>query len=150
MWLGKIEKLKECVDLTDSTKEMIISFIQSNNLHLLPNGRYELDNGNYVNIFEYQTKESDGVFEMHKKFLDIHYLIAGQEKILWGKTYTKETSSYQIEKDFSLGIVENPYEIDLGDKLCVFIPNEPHKPGVILNNASNIKKAVFKISVDKI
>jgi len=148
MWLGKVEKLNECLELTETAKEMIISFIQNNNLHSLQNGRYELKNGNYVNVFEYQTKENDGVFEMHKEFIDIHYVITGQEKILWGETYTKEISSYQKEKDFSLGTVEKPCEIDLRDKLCVFMPNEPHKPGVILESASNIKKAVFKISVE--
>ena len=53
MWLGKVEKLNECLELTETAKEMIISFIQNNNLHSLQNGRYELKNGNYVNDTKY-------------------------------------------------------------------------------------------------
>ena len=33
-----------------------------------------------LNIFEYDTKESDSVFEAHKEYIDIHFVIIGEEK----------------------------------------------------------------------
>ena len=125
----------------------MIDFIKRNDLQALPNGRYELGGGNYVNIFEYETKENDGIFEAHKKYVDIHYTILGNEKILWADCYTKETKAYQKEEDYSLGVVENAKEAVAKDTVFVFLPNEPHKAGVKIEGVEKVKKAVFKITV---
>ena len=145
MWIGNIENFKECPFLTDEVKKLLIEFIKNRDMQNLPNGRYELNGGNYVNVFEYETKENDGVFETHKKYIDVHYAITGEEKILWGETYTQETKSYQADGDYSLGSVNNPKEVKTKGKLCMFLPDEPHKAGVIENKATKVKKAVFKL-----
>ena len=42
------------------------AFIRENNLHALPLGRYDLENGVFANVQEYFTKE-ESVNEAHKK-----------------------------------------------------------------------------------
>ena len=115
-------------------------------MRTLPNGRYDLGNDNYVNVFEYETKESDGVFEAHKKYIDIHYVINGEEKVLWADKYEQETKPYQADGDYSLGMVGHYKEVVLNGILCVFLPDEPHKAGVCIKGSKSVKKAVFKIS----
>lgn len=145
MWVGNVEELEECSSLSEFAKAQIRDFFRNNNVNSLPNGRHDLGEGNYVNIFEYETKENDGIFEAHKVYIDIHYAILGNEKILWADGYTKETKSYQKDGDYSLGIVENANEIVSNGNCCVFSPNEPHKAGVIFEVSEKVKKAVFKI-----
>ena len=147
MWVGTWKKLQDCDILTEKVRESILNFIKANDLQALPNGRYELGDGNYVNIFEYDTKENDGVFETHKAYIDIHYAILGNEKVLWADNYTKETKTYQEDEDYSLGIVENANELESNQGCCIFLPNEPHKAGVIFYKSEKVKKAVFKILV---
>ena len=145
MWIGKIEDLIKCEVLEENVISSVLAFIKNNDMQSLPDGSYDLGNGNFVNIFEYDTKESDGVFETHKKYVDIHYPIIGEEKILWASAYERETQSYQAEDDYSLGTVRVPQEIEMNGGLCVFLPNEPHKAGVALRGSVKVKKAVFKV-----
>ena len=149
MWVGALGNLQNCTVLTENVKACALNFIHENDLRVLPNGRYELGDGNYVNIFEYETKENDGVFEAHKEYIDIHYAIIGKEKVLWADDYTRETKAYQEDGDYSLGIVENAKEIESNFGCCVFLPDEPHKAGVIAKTSEKVKKAVFKIAVKK-
>ena len=145
MWIGSIEELKKCPLLSELVKTQIADFFNKNNVKLLPNGRYDLGNGNYVNIFEYDTIESDGIFEAHKVYVDIHYAISGEEKILHAESYQQETKPYQADGDYSLGTVNTPKEIEMRGELCVFLPDEPHKAGVTLSEMVKVKKVVFKI-----
>ena len=145
MWIGKIEELIVCEFLTEEVKLSLIDFIKNNDLRALPNGRYDLGNGNYANIFEYDTKENDGIFEAHKVYMDIHYAISGEEKILYADSYRQETKPYQADGDYSLGVVSNPKEIVLGGRGCLFATNEPHKAGVMLGTTQRVKKVVFKL-----
>lgn len=145
MWMGSFEDLKKCPFLTDEVKNLLIDFIKNNDMQKLSNGRYDLDKENYVNVFEYETKETDGVFEMHKQYIDIHYAITGEEKIFWGEKYMQETKPYQVDGDYSLGTLDNPTEEKSHGKIFVFLPDEPHKAGVMVSRAIKVKKAVFKV-----
>jgi len=147
MWVGNIKELKECLSLSELAKTQITNFFNKNNVQSLSNGKYDLGDGNYVNIFEYETKENDGVFETHKKYIDIHYAIVGVEKILWADEYKKELTPYQAEGDYSLGTVENAKEIAPNGGFCLFLPGEPHKAGVMFDAPQKVKKAVFKIII---
>ena len=149
MWIGKIEELSACEFLSEETKLCLANFIKTNDMSVLPNGRYDLGNGNYANVFEYDTKETDGVFEAHKVFIDIHYAISGEEKILYADSYEQETKPYQVDGDYSLGVVSNPKEIVLGGRVCLFATDEPHKAGVMLGVAQRVKKVVFKLKEER-
>ena len=145
MWIGNLEELKDCTFLSNAVKESVINFIKNNDMATLPNGRHELGNNNYVNVFEYETKDNDGFFELHHEYVDIHFAICGKESVLYADSYDKETKCYQSDGDYSLGLVTNPKEVILDGKLCMFLPNEPHKAGVIAEEKCEVKKAVFKV-----
>ena len=146
MWVGNIEEFNNCKFLTKEIKAGILKFIKNNDMKSLNNGRHDLNGGNYVNIFEYETKDSDKVFETHKKYIDVHYVIIGEETVLWGDSFNEEIKTYQEDEDYSLGKIEKSNAIILNNHmLAIFLPNEPHKAGIKINKISKIKKAVFKI-----
>lgn len=149
MWIGNLEELKNCLILSNEAKESIINFIINNDMGSLSNGRHEIGNNNYINVFEYETKDNDGVFELHHEYIDIHYAIHGEESVLYADNYDKETKEYQIDGDYSLGVVSNPNKVILGGEFCIFLPNEPHNAGIIAKQKCKVKKAVFKIKQDK-
>ena len=145
MWFGNIEDLKNCALLSSEAKITIENFIKNNDLVNLPLGRHKLGLDNYVNVFEYETKTSDNVFEAHKEYIDVHFAIIGEETLLYGASYDEETKPYDSDGDYSLGVINNAKKVTVSRELSVFLPNEPHKAGVIANEATKIKKAVFKI-----
>ena len=149
MWTGKIEEFKNCNLLDESVKNSILSFFSQNDLKTLPNGRYELDNGNYVNVCEFETQISDGVFEAHKNYIDIHCIIVGREKVLTSNKADKIVKEYDAQDDYYLCTVKESEGVSLtGDNICICLPDEPHNPGVADETSMTVKKAIFKIKAE--
>ena len=57
-----------------------IEIIKNTNFNDIPDGRLEYPNGIWANLQTYYTKE-DALFEAHRKYIDIQFILAGQEKI---------------------------------------------------------------------
>lgn len=101
---------------------------------------------------EYETKKFDlSKFENHKKFIDVHYIIKGEETV--GLTPIERlipNMEYDPENDYQLfdgGEVMETIVLTEGEFLLLF-PGEAHITGGILKeNIDEIKKIVFKIPV---
>lgn len=124
-----------------------IDRIRSGKLDELAPGRHELFDGAYVNIFEYQTK-AEGLFEAHRKYIDIHYLIRGCETIrIADVNEIHVEKEYDEEGDCLLGLAEGkPYLMREGDYMVV-LPEEAHLPGLAVGTPESVKKAVLKVLI---
>ena len=116
-------------------------------------GKYEVDGENlfYV-VGEYETGPiEEGKLEIHHKYLDIQYIVSGEECIgvapLEGLT---EETPYDGDNDFALYNYE-PTSSRLHLKkgmFAIFWPNEPHMPGRSINSVKKVKKIVVKIRME--
>lgn len=87
-------------------------------------------------------------FENHKKFIDIHYIIKGEEQIgLTPVLDLKPNMDYDHENDYQLfdGVVNETITLKEGDFLLLF-PGEAHVTGgVTKEQPIELKKIVFKV-----
>lgn len=98
------------------------------------------------------TKEiKDGFIENHKKYIDIHIVIEGEEKIGYiSNTDIKLTKEYDEVGDYELyeGELENLFYLN-PKKFIILFPGEPHmaliKGG---EKTTKVKKVIFKVLVD--
>ncbi|WP_300389843.1 YhcH/YjgK/YiaL family protein [Fusobacterium sp.] len=98
------------------------------------------------------TKElAEGFIENHRKYIDIHMVIEGEEKIGYiSNTDIKLTKEYDDAGDYELyeGELENLFYLD-PKKYIILFPGEPHmaliKGG---EETKKIKKVIFKVLVD--
>ena len=100
---------------------------------------------------EYTTKAFDlSKFENHQKFIDIHYILEGQENI--GLTPTLElvpNMEYDQANDYQLfdGVVKEITTLREGEFLLLF-PGEAHVTGGDTDKLSNnLRKVVFKVPI---
>ena len=116
-------------------------------------GKYEVDGENlfYV-VDEYETKPvEEGRLEIHRKYLDIQYIVSGCECIgtapLEGLT---EQTPYDGEKDLAFYKYEpSMSQLHLKQGMfAIFWPNEPHMPGRSINNAKTVNKIVVKVRME--
>lgn len=99
-----------------------------------------------ANFLEYQTKEAaEQIWEAHKKDIDIHYMVKGEEIIALGDHL--EAGEYHEEEDYYLLQEAPSQEIRLQKgQLLVLFTEEAHKTGgQIHEKASLIQKIVFKV-----
>ena len=96
------------------------------------------------------TKEvKEGFLEGHKKYIDIHIVISGEENLGYTpRSEVKVKKEYDSEKDYDHldGEIEVIYKMTK-DRFILFFPLEPHMPCLKVGEKKKIKKAVYKIKI---
>lgn len=115
-------------------------------------GRYELDeNGTYVSIGEYTTKDS-AHFEAHRKYIDIQYLSKGEEYIRVSSmdNITNQVSEYDETRDIEF-FDKDEYREQLldGNNFLVLFSHDAHMPCMKVDSNMHVRKIVVKIPVVK-
>ena len=131
--------------------DAVIDFVKEGGLQTLKAGKNVIRGEDvYANLVEGKLiGENDGVYEMHRHYLDLHIDIKGEEKVLF-TDYVKEneTHPYSEDGDYAL-LTGNATAGCLVDKdhfvLCMI--GEPHKPCVRHQSLKAVSKVVFKIKV---
>ena len=99
--------------------------------------------------FSYETiRDEESFFEAHEKFLDIHLMMDGSERVEVAPPDTLERFQSVPENDFYAYRGEGHYKMVLspGDFLVVF-PADAHKIKMQVDGPCPVTKAVFKIKV---
>lgn len=126
-----------------------LTFISATNLADKEVGVYELPNGLKAIVAVYETKVAlNCVKEAHEKYIDIQYIIDGEECIgytpLADKTPTK---AYNPEKDVAFYEEEMTLVKMEKGMFAIFYPEDIHMPGSQYNGAASVKKLVVKVPV---
>jgi YhcH/YjgK/YiaL family protein len=118
-----------------------------------PAGRYEIADGIYANVDEYEPKNYENCkFEAHKKYIDIQMVLSGEENLEYRcADGLKISEEYDEKRDIMF--FENPEEksdyVHLTPfKFALIYPHEAHKPQ-IKTVSSFVKKVVVKIKVNQ-
>lgn len=112
-------------------------------------GKYEIDGKNvFVMVQEYDTKPAaEKKFEIHKDYIDIQYIISGAE-VMGYESLDQLTPMNEYKVDVQHFYMNDKYDtltVREGE-LAVFFPNEPHAPGVAVDDVpSTVRKIVVKI-----
>jgi biofilm protein TabA len=112
-------------------------------------GRYELSGGAYALVQEYDTKPLEGAkFEAHRRFIDIQYIVSGEEIMFYAPIDRLQAGEYLPEKDYlALDGKGSPLYVQPGD-FAVFYPQDAHLPSrAAAAGPKPVKKVVVKIQV---
>jgi biofilm protein TabA len=126
-----------------------ISFLRDRNMELITPGRYEIDGDNvYAMVTESPGKEPDSsAWEGHRKYIDLHYVIKGRERIgIISSNSLKVTKPYDEAKDAENYYYPNgKFYLATPEIFFIFFPGDAHQPGVKVGSDEPIKKLVIKI-----
>lgn len=104
----------------------------------------------FCNPVSFTSKpESECIYEAHRKYADLHYILEGVEGIATADTDSLEIHTpYSEEKDilFLNGPEDGRYYLKAG-QFMVCYPNDAHKVAMCQDTPAPIKKIVFKIAV---
>ncbi|MEI6083775.1 MAG: YhcH/YjgK/YiaL family protein [Verrucomicrobiota bacterium] len=116
-----------------------------------PDGRYELDGDRvYCLVQRYKTKPVDqGVYEAHRKYTDLQFIVAGRETILWAPLTALETvrTPYVDDKDYALYESipgSTPLRLSAG-QFAILFPADGHAPCLELDGPCDVIKVVVKV-----
>lgn len=127
-----------------------IDFLQAADLTALPLGRVEIVGDEvYGNHFTYTTTPlSQGAqFEAHQRYLDLHVILTGIEKVALAPVETLEETEVRADEDTIMyqGVPKDVLSLEQGAFLLVF-PGEGHLPKLAADTSVDVNKLVLKIA----
>ena len=127
-----------------------LKFLSETDFSKIELGRYELDGDNiFYMVQSYDTDPDKRISEAHKKYIDIQYMVEGEEIIgVADISEDKELTEAKEENDvWFYNCKTEPLVLSAG-KYMVLYPNDLHCPGVATNGtAMTCRKVVVKVKV---
>ena len=118
-----------------------------------PQGRIEIDGDRvFALVQSYKTKapQNDALFEGHRNYIDIQYIIEGNEMIYWMPTeHLTPTTLYDSAKDVwlcQLTYTDAMRVILSAGQLAVFFPEDAHAPTHSVVAPTFVRKIVIKVA----
>lgn len=128
-----------------------INYLADHSLADLPVGRTEIDGDNvFVNRMSYETIDpSEGFFEAHIEYIDIHVILSGKEQILISDCSELTEVRRIAAEDF----IEYKGNAGLVCHLCpghllIAFPEDAHMVKIIDGEKSQVEKAVIKVRIN--
>ena len=135
--------------------EKAVAFLKGWDKNAHKAGRVVIDGSDvYAEIQAYDTVDSgEPVIEGHRTYVDIQYVVEGDEIITWvSLDQVTVTSPYNQEDDYWLGTaspdVTTSTRLSTG-QLAVLYPTDGHSPRRAIGTSSPVKKIVVKVAVGK-
>ena len=113
-------------------------------------GRHDLDGDDcFALVQSYPTKPAaQATFEAHERYIDIQFIQAGQETLLWAPRATLQvTQPYNPEKDvtfYAMPTHTTPVNLSAGE-FAIFFPEDGHAPGLEYAGRTDVRKVVIKV-----
>jgi len=127
-----------------------LKWLSETDLAGLELGRYELCCGLYAMVQDYETRSQDvSMFEAHRKYIDIQYVVSGRERMGYALLETLHTTKEYSADDDAILLSGDGSFLTLGESgFMIFMPQDAHMPGIRDPEASRVRKVVVKVPVE--
>lgn len=125
-------------------------FLRSPAAAAAPIGKTTLDGtALFAMVQEYQTKPiHDGKLEAHKKYIDIQFVLEGEEFLGYAPFGQQPVSQpYDAAKDIGFYDGEAWFTLLRKGMFAILFPEDAHLPGRHTDKPKSVKKIVLKVAV---
>jgi len=147
MIIDKIENSHLYEGISERIKQAL-EYIHTADLKTIKPGKYEINGENiFALISEYKTKlEKEGKLEAHRKYLDVQYVIEGEELMGYAPLGAQIVlEPYKDENDINFFKGEKSFIKVSSGMFAIFFPYDVHMPGISTGDITDVKKLVIKV-----
>ena len=157
-WLGGLQlRPHQTIDKTEFARQYqankiywdkTFAYLKEHDLQTLAVGRYPIDGDNvFAIVTENPTKDYDStMWESHRKYIDLHCVISGEEKIgVCPIAKLTVSKPYDSSKDIANYTGEGKMYSALPQMFFLFFPSDAHRPNITPEGNKADKKIVIKI-----
>ncbi len=111
-----------------------------------PLGKFDICGGAYYNVvISKSRKEEDALYEAHRKYIDIQYILSGSEVMGCAPlSSAKEETPYSDENDCAFYTADGSFETYNEGDFVIFFTDDAHMPAV---GEGECKKVIIKVPV---
>lgn len=128
-----------------------LDFLTGTDLKSMPDERVEIDGERAFAFFQrYDTLPANDRPEAHRRYIDIQYLIEGEELIgIAPLSAMKREVEARPERDIWFYEGETVNISIGGGRLAIFFPQDAHAPGIAAGESRPVRKVVVKVAVEE-
>ena len=125
------DKLEKIETYTGISKALAVglNLLKEVDFASVPDGKYFADSeGVFYMVQSYETKEQNDTPEAHRKYIDIQYIISGEEKIGFGNL--GDMTEVKANPDGDIWFYHGPmsYVTLNSGFFCIYFPQDAHVP----------------------
>lgn len=153
MIFDKIDNVSDYFDELPLLKKAA-DFVDEFNKNKLGDGTYEIDGKRvFAMVQSYRTKQQtpEMMFEAHKKYIDLQYIVNGIEKIRWASLDKVDLVEEKYSSGGDIAFYEGDAMFDFTltkNTFLLLYPSDAHLPGLSADKDVNVRKIVFKIQIE--
>lgn len=128
----------------------VFDYVRTHDLSAVPAGRITLDGSRlFINVDDATLRDRDSQkLEVHRRYIDIHFPISGEETVGWTDTCAlrvKSEAPFDTERDYAFYAqpADVYFTIKPGDFYIMF-PEDAHAPII---GFGKMRKAIAKVEV---
>lgn len=128
-----------------------LAWLQATDVLALSPSRIELEGDKvFAMIQHYDTKPvAKGMWEAHRKYLDIQYVAEGQELMGYANLGQMTAGNYDADKDFMMLQGQGSFVKMVAGTFTILFPEDAHMPQIAVDDQpSPVKKVVIKIAIE--
>lgn len=154
MIFDKMDNISDYFDELPLLKK-VSDFVDDFNKNKLSDGTYKIDGERvFAMVQSYRTKQQtpDMMFEAHKKYIDLQYIVSGIEKIRWAKLSKVDLVEEKYSSGGDIAFYEGDAMFDFTltkNTFLLLYPDDAHLPGLSADKDVNVRKIVFKIQTEQ-
>lgn len=151
MIFERISEMDRCIPFSQNLRKAT-AFLAETHLEALPAGRVEIDgDAVYGTVVEKAVAQAPSLWEAHRKYIDVHVLLAGGERIGYIEGMAAMDGAYNEETDaWVTGQPLQGSEIPMEPGFAaVIFPGELHQPMIPAVPGGTIKKIILKVLDDR-
>ncbi len=130
--------------------EKAFKYVENTDLSKINIGKYQIDDDKiFAVVSEYKTKNLEqGLWEAHKKYIDIQYIISGKEKMGYCCIDDMKIAvKYNDENDIIFMNGQGDFLTVNEGSFALFTPKDAHMPSIRVNDSKCVKKLLVKILI---
>jgi YhcH/YjgK/YiaL family protein len=130
-----------------------LNYLRDNDFNQMEPGVYEIEGKKmYAQVFDAVPKPKEELRpEVHEKYIDVQFIASGKEQMGFCPDLGKFEVDERIdERDliFYKAVANEGYITATEGCYCVFFPSDVHRPSILLDNCTSVRKVVLKVSLE--
>jgi YhcH/YjgK/YiaL family protein len=130
-----------------------IQYLKENDFNQMEPGIYEIEGKKmYAQVFDAEPKAKEELRpEVHEKYIDVQFIASGKEQM----GFCQDLGTFEVderidERDliFYKAVENEGYITAVEGCYCVFFPNDVHRPSILLEGCTSVRKVVLKVSLE--
>ena len=144
------EQFAKQYHLNRAAWDKAFAYLKNTDLNALATGRHVIDGENvFAIVTEAPSKDYEKTaFESHRKYIDLQYVISGEEKMAKAPVGSVTVNKpYDEKADIAFYTGEGKIHTVPAGTFMLFFPTEAHRPNITPGGNKVVKKIVIKVKV---